>query len=127
VLHSRYLGEKGELVLRGSLKGLRSGAGDVTATDTLGLLGAEYRHDLSETWDIGIHGSLMRSARTGDARQSYGVSAGMTPFENGYLELGYNVDGFEDEAFSEHGATDRGFFLEYRMKFDQSSFREAFR
>ncbi|TNC52364.1 carboxypeptidase regulatory-like domain-containing protein [Rubellimicrobium rubrum] len=126
-LHSRYLSERGELVLRASLKGLATEADGARATDALTLLGAEYRHQLNETWSLGGHGSLMRSARTGNTRSSYGVSVGMTPFENGYLELGYNVEGFEDEAFSEHGTTNKGFFLEYRMKFDQESFRRAFR
>ena len=51
----------------------------------------------------------------------------MTPFENGYLEVGYNAFGFADEDFSEHGSTDKGFFVEYRVKFDQDNLREAFR
>lgn len=127
LLHSRYVGEEGELMLRAAARAVRTELEDISSADTLALLGAEYRHDLSETWDIGVHGALQRSARTGSTRSSYGVSVGMTPFENGYLELGYNVEGFKDEAFSEHGYTDRGLFVEYRMKFDQDTFREAFR
>ena len=127
VLHSRYLGEVGELTLRGAVRAVETETDGVGARDTLGLLGAEYRHDLSETWDIGFHGTVARSARTGDTRTSLGVSVGMTPFENGYLEVGYNAFGFADEDFSEHGSTDKGLFLEYRVKFDQDTFREAFR
>ncbi len=127
LLHSRYLGEAGELTLRGALRGVETLIDDVGAKDTLTLLGAEYRHDLSETWDIGFHNSLIVSARTGDSRMSYGVSVGMSPFENGYLEMGYNVEGFEDEEFSEHGYTDEGLFMSYRMKFDQNTIQEMFR
>lgn len=127
LLHSRYVGEEGELTLRAAARAVRTELEDISSADTLALLGAEYRHDLSETWDIGVHGALRRSARTASTRSSYGVSVGMTPFENGYLELGYNVEGFEDEAFSEHGYTDQGVFVEYRVKIDQDTFREAFR
>jgi hypothetical protein len=63
----------------------------------------------------------------GELWGSYGASLGITPFENGYLELGYNVEGLEDQDFSEEGQTNRGFFVEYRVKFDQDAFREAFR
>jgi hypothetical protein len=91
------------------------------------LLGAEYRRNLSETFDIGLHGAGMYAARTGRMSHSAGLSMGLTPFENGWLSLGYNVTGFHDPDFSALGHTDEGAFIQFRMKFDADSLRGMFK
>ncbi len=127
VYRSQYLSDTEFLNLRYGLKfdqaKLRTGA----VTDWMHLLGAEYRRNLSETFDIGLHGAGMYAARTGRMSHSAGLSMGLTPFENGWLSLGYNVTGFHDPDFSALGHTDEGAFIQFRMKFDADSLRGMFK
>lgn len=90
----------------------------------LGFAGLEYRHDINERLDFGLHGAAV----FGDVRDtSFGLSLGLTPFENGWLSVGYNIAGFEDADFAANGATGKGAFVQFRMKFDQNSVKEMFR
>lgn len=127
VYRSQYLSDTEFLNLRYGVKrdtaDLRTGR----ISDRLDLVGAEYRRDLNDYFDLGLHGSLMRSARTGRSSGSLGVSLGMTPFDNGWLSVGYNVVGFHDPDFSALGHTDEGAFIQFRMKFDADSLRGMFR
>ena len=124
---SQYLSATEFLNLRLGLKydhaRLPTGAVD----DILSLIGAEYRRDLNATFDIGIHGAAMHAARTGRTQQSLGLSLGLTPFENGWLSVGYNVIGFRDPDFSALGHTDKGAFVQFRLKFDAESLRGMFK
>ncbi len=121
VYRSQYLSDSEFLNLRYGAKydqaKLRTGSVD----DLLNLVGAEYRRDLTETFDIGLHGSAMHAARTGRMSHSAGLSMGLTPFDNGWLSLGYNFTGFHDPDFSTLGHTDAGPFIQFRMKFDADS------
>ncbi|WP_322895603.1 MULTISPECIES: hypothetical protein [unclassified Yoonia] len=124
---SQYLSDTEFLNLRLGVKydqaELRTGAVD----DVLTLIGAEYRRDLTELVDIGFHGSAIYAARSGRTRQSLGISLGLTPFENGWLSVGYNFIGFDDPDFSTLGHTDKGAFAQFRLKFDADSLRGMFR
>lgn len=127
IYRSQYLSDTEFLNLRYGAKydhaTLRTGSVD----DLLNLVGAEYRRDLSETFDIGLHGSAMHATRTGRTSHSAGLSMGLTPFDNGWLSLGYNFTGFHDPDFSTLGHTDAGPFVQFRMKFDADSLRGMFR
>lgn len=127
VYRSQYLSDTEFLNLRYGLKYDRATLRSGSATDWLNLVGAEYRRDLSESFDIGLHGSVMHAARTGRVSHSAGVSLGLTPFENGWLSLGYNFAGFHDPDFSALGHTDKGPFVQFRMKFDADSLRGMFK
>lgn len=95
-------------------------------SDVLGMVGGEYRRDLAEWLDAGIHGSAMYSFGAEDTYTSFGGSVGLTPFDEAWVSLGYNLFGFEDPDFSESGYTDQGAFLQFRLKFDQDSLRDVF-
>ncbi|MBQ2263076.1 MAG: hypothetical protein II336_17155 [Loktanella sp.] len=127
VYRSQYLSDTAFLNLRLGVKydqaELRTGVVD----DVLTLIGAEYRRDLTGLVDIGFHGSAMYAARSGRTSQSLGVSLGLTPFENGWLSVGYNFIGFDDPDFSALGHTDKGAFAQFRLKFDADSLRGMFR
>ena len=127
VHHHRYLTAVDTLNTRYALKAteLRNDTG--RHRDILGFVAAEYRRDLSEKLDIGVQGALMHSQGRGGTDASVGLSLGVTPFDNGWLGLGYNLRGFRDADFSEQGHTDRGAFVQFRMKFDQTSLREWLR
>lgn len=125
LVHSTYFTREltggHQINLRHGIKYARQSFDGDDYEDVLNLVGAEYRHDLTEWFDAGIQGSVLTSAATRTTRGSAGLSLGITPFENGWLSLGYNLAGFQDEDFSALGYTDQGAFLQFRMKFDRNS------
>ncbi len=56
-------------------------------------------------------------------KYSYGPAVGVSPVDNVWLSLGYNVVGFKDEDFTAAEYTQKGPYIEFRMKFDQRSVR----
>jgi uncharacterized repeat protein (TIGR01451 family) len=121
--YSTQLGETNELNLRHGIKWAEFEFGGDSYSDVLNMVGAEYRHDISEWIDIGLHGSALHAARGDTMRYSAGVSVGVTPFENGWLSIGYNAYGYEDRDFSASGYTDKGAFVQFRVKFDGDTLR----
>lgn len=88
------------------------------------VMGAEYRRDLTDQWDVGVRTSLLHSWSAGNVDESYGVFVGWSPVDNLWLSLGYNVKGFTDDDFAGASYRAQGFNLAFRMKFDQDSVRE---
>ena len=64
---------------------------------------------------------------TGDRLSSLGASIGVTTAGAGYLSVGYNIEGFAEEDFSQGGHTDQGAFIQFRMRLDQDSLKGIFR
>lgn len=64
------------------------------------LLGGEYCRDLARRWDIGIHGNVLSSWNTSTHDFRTGLSVGHTPFDNFWVSVGYNFEGFVDEDFA---------------------------
>jgi uncharacterized repeat protein (TIGR01451 family) len=126
VNHHRYF-EKSSLNLRAAAKWQEQGFDGLKFSDTLGFLGGEYRYDISEKFDVGVHGSLMTSSFSGQTSTSYGLSVGVTPFKNGQLNIGYNFNGFRDPDYSASNITDKGLFVEFKVKIDKSTFKDLFR
>jgi uncharacterized repeat protein (TIGR01451 family) len=116
-----------QLNLRHAIKYTSAEIGADSASDLLNLVGSEYRHKINDWLDVGAQGSIMHSAKTHDVARSYGASIGLTPFDNAWISMGYNVEGFEDADFSEGGHTDEGLFVQFRMKIDAKSAREILR
>ena len=88
------------------------------------LLGTEYRHDLSDKFDIGAHANTLYSANSGSMKYSTGASFGWNMKRNIWLSVGYNFSGFEDDDFSAAGYTASGPYIRFRMKFDQDTVDE---
>lgn len=88
------------------------------------LYGLEGRYNLSERWDIGLRGSILRSWRSNLFDYSSGVSVGCNLVQNVWLSAGYNFTGFQDEDFSRADFTAQGPFVKFRLKFDQNSVRD---
>lgn len=93
---------------------------------TTALLGAEYRRDLFERFDVGVRGAVRKSFDAEVMRYSAGLSVGVNPLHNVWLSLGYNVVGFEDDDFSAAEYTRKGSYLKLRLKLDQDLFRRFF-
>jgi len=85
------------------------------------LLGSEFRHDLSEKFDVGVHVHSHYSANSSTLKYSTGASFGWNMTRNIWLSVGYNFDGFEDRDFSAAGYTANGPYIRFRMKFDQDT------
>jgi uncharacterized repeat protein (TIGR01451 family) len=91
-------------------------------------IAGEWRHQLSETWDVGAHAREL--INVGEQRQnSYGFSMGVRPVKNLWTSIGFNFKGFVDNDFSAANYTAKGVYLKLRFKADQdtlSSLRQAF-
>ena len=85
------------------------------------MLGTEYRHDLSDKFDVGVHAHSYYTANSSTMKYSTGVSFGWNMTRNIWLSVGYNFDGFEDSDFSAAGYTANGPYIRFRMKFDQDT------
>lgn len=95
----------------------------IEATAVTTLAGMEMRHDLSPRVDIGIHGDVLRSWKTGTMDYSLGASVGFSPIDNTWIVAGYNVSGFDDEDFAAGQYLQRGPYVSLRLKIDQNSAR----
>jgi len=89
------------------------------------LLGSEYRYDLSDKFDVGVHGNTYSSTNSATMKYSTGISFGWNMMRNIWLSIGYNFDGFEDRDFSAAGYTAAGPYVRFRMKFDQDTADEV--
>jgi uncharacterized repeat protein (TIGR01451 family) len=83
------------------------------------VVGADFRFDLSDKIDVGVAGTV-RGGLDGDSfAWSAGPSLGFTPFENGWVSVGWNLAGFHDRDFEEARYTRSGPYVTMRFKFDQ--------
>jgi uncharacterized repeat protein (TIGR01451 family) len=87
------------------------------------LVGADLRFDLSKTVDVGFAGTVRHGLGARAIGWSGGPTIGLTPFDNGWLIVGWNFVGFEDRDFAEARYTRSGPYLTLRVKFDQLSLK----
>lgn len=84
----------------------------------------ELRRDINSKWDIGVKGGYLRDWTENTTETVAGISVGMTPAKNAWIELGYNVEGFDDEDFDDNSYKHKGPYASFRYKFDQNSLKE---
>ena len=85
------------------------------------VIGADVRFDLGKRFDLGVKGTVRVGTKGSSVSYSGGPAIGMSPFENGYVSIGYNVVGFHDRDFQDARYTNSGPFVTLRLKFDQNS------
>ncbi len=85
------------------------------------VVGADIRFDLSETVDVGVAGTVRQSNGGKAISYSGGPSISLSPFDNSYITLGYNVVGYNDRDYSDARYTRSGPYVTLRLKFDQNS------
>jgi hypothetical protein len=83
------------------------------------VVGADLRFDLSDSVDVGVAGTVRGGLGGRSFAWSAGPSFGFTPFENGWLSVGWNLAGFHDRDFEEARYTRSGPYVTMRFKFDQ--------
>ncbi len=89
-----------------------------------GLIGADYRRDLTRIFDVGVHGTMLQSFKSGVGRSSLGADVGVTFMKNAWVSLGYNVQGYNDRDFDDAHYLAQGPYLKFRIKFDQDTFKD---
>lgn len=97
---------------------------------TTDFMAAEWRHHLTERWDVGAHGRRLHAYEAGQVNHGLGLSVGFIPTTNTWVSVGYNFSGFIDSDFSAANYTAQGIYLKLRFKADQDSLaalRAAFR
>ena len=87
------------------------------------LLGAETRFDITERIDIGVHGSMLHGQSSGTTSYAYGPSIGISPVDNAWFSLGYNVIGYKEEDIEAAAYSQKGAYVKFRFKFDQNTAR----
>jgi hypothetical protein len=87
------------------------------------LIGAQFRHNITQRWDWGIQGQRLYDYELDDSHYSYGISIGLTPAVNTWVSFGYNLLGFNDSDFDEAGYSGQGIYLKIRVKADQDNLK----
>jgi uncharacterized repeat protein (TIGR01451 family) len=95
--------------------------GDQDVAGWSNTVGADFRFDLSDTIDVGVAGTVRAGIDGRAFAWSAGPSLGFTPFENGWMSVGWNLAGFHDRDFEEARYTRSGPYVTMRLKFDQLS------
>ena len=117
------IAERMQLSLNHGVKYSRFAADDISLSGITQLIGVESRYDLTEYFDVGFRGSALISHNAGTIEYAYGPSLGVSPVKNVWLSAGYNVAGFSDDDFAGAEFTDKGPYVQLRIKFDQDSAR----
>lgn len=85
------------------------------------VIGFDLRRDLGKRVDIGISGSVQHSWTDKVFAYSIGPSVGISPAQNMWISVGYNVKGFHDRDFEDGRYLRQGPYVTLRLKFDQQS------
>lgn len=85
------------------------------------VVGTEARWDITPKVDFSLNAAVRHSAASGTVNWLVGPSVGVSPAENLWLSVGYNVTGFDDRDFDDARYTRRGAFVKLRFKFDQDT------
>ena len=113
-----------QLELQYSAKYVRSLVGSDAYTGYTDVFGAGLRRDLNERWDVGVHGDVRHSWKSGVSDFGWGVDVGVTLFDNVWISAGYNFAGFRDDDFASSNYTAQGPFITFRIKADQDTFHD---
>ena len=85
------------------------------------LTGGEWRFDLNTWIDLGVQAGLLHAWQADNYRYSFGPQLGVSPVTNGWITLGYNLQGFRDRDFEAARYSTQGPYLTLRIKFDQAT------
>lgn len=88
---------------------------------TTSLIGGRFNYEFTDSMDGGLHLNVLSQAESATTLKSYGVHAGYKLMRDFWVELGYNVDGYDDGVFKNTN-TQQGAYLDMRMKFDEATF-----
>ncbi len=116
--------EKWELGLHYGLKHVIDEIDDTEYTSWTDLVGINARYDINAKWSVGLQGSVLHSYTGENMDYGLGAFVSATPWENAEVTLGYNIEGFDDDDFSQQNYYHEGPYIRVRMKFDQESVKK---
>ena len=121
--YNRKINTKTQIGLHHGIKHVKDENNGVKTTTTVDTGTVELRRDITKRVDVGVHGGYLRD--WDDKAMDYvaGVSVGVNPTKNVWMELGYNVEGFKDEDFDNNNQTSEGVYLDFRYKFNQDTIK----
>jgi hypothetical protein len=102
----------------------RSTFGSESYSGLATLTGFDYRHDLSSWLDVGTHGTVTRSWKSGVGEHAVGIDVGATPVRNVWVAVGYNFKGATDRDFDANRYIAQGVYVNFRIKADQDTFKD---
>jgi hypothetical protein len=124
VVFSKKVLKNIELSMQYALKFTQTYLDDKKYDSLIDILGLDIIYDIGKKNDIGLNLSLMHDWKQKLYKSEYGLYTGYRLFNNSYITVGYNFNGFSeglgDDCFERYA----GAYLKFRMKFDQSSLRE---
>ncbi|WP_242187399.1 DUF11 domain-containing protein [Sphingomonas sp. CARO-RG-8B-R24-01] len=106
-------------------KWVRGSFGTDDYTGYIDVLGFDLRRDLGRRFDVGVQGSVQHAWDRGSIAFSGGPAAGVSPAQNVWISVGYNIAGYRDRDFEADRYTRSGFYVTARLKFDQWSLGRA--
>lgn len=110
-----------EVALYHGVKYVKGKFGDDRFDGLIDVVGFDLRRDISSHVDIGISGSVQHSWKDKVVAWSAGPSVGVSPADNMWISVGYNVKGFHDRDFEDARYLRQGPYVTLRLKFDQQS------
>ena len=120
--YNKQMSQKTQLGIHHGIKYVKDENNGVTSSSTIDTATVELRRDINKRWDIGFHTGYLRDWKARAMEYVAGISVGMNPKKNIWVELGYNIEGFTDKDFDNSNYTSEGVYVDFRYKFNQDSF-----
>ena len=122
--YNRKINKKTQISLHHGIKRVFNKNESTNNDATIDTGTVELRRDISSKVDIGLRGGYLHDWTEKTVEALAGVSIGITPIKNAWVELGYNFEGFDDEDFDQNNYKRKGPYASFRYKFNQDSFKD---
>lgn len=86
------------------------------------LMSGGLRKYFKNNWDIGIQGLYAASPSVKTVSKGYGASVGYNIFKNAWVQVGYQQINNYDRNYNFDDSYLKGFFIKFRIKFDEETF-----
>lgn len=93
----------------------------VSTSTSAHMVGGRMVYELSQKWDVGVHGAKFFDNSGGD-QHTLGMEVGYLLRRDMWLSAGYNFVGFDDKDLSVENYTSQGPYLRLRFKFGFDDF-----
>jgi len=119
--YNRKINSNTQVGFHHGIKYITENNGDTKHSTTVDTATLELRRDINKRVDIGVHAGYLRDWDDKTTESVAGVSLGVTPAKNAWVEFGYNFEGFNDKDFDKNNYKRKGPYVDFRYKFNQDS------
>ena len=125
-LHINYKpSDRLELGMHYGLKYVKDSIDGLELSSVTDLLGLHLIYDINDKFALGAQASVLHSYTAKNLDYGAGVFVEYSPWKNSVVTFGYNIAGFRDEDFARQNHYRNGVYLQFKIKFDQSSIKEV--